>query len=107
MGPGEKILHALHAKSFATNLVGVVTELTEMYNVFNTHFLHFFDRDWKRRRLKVKGLCTVVTCQPCVNCTNGNSKFLPGKVGGLGIDIGARVASPNKQPMVAGLLVIK
>ena len=55
----------------------------------------------------MKGLCTVVTCQPCVNCTNGNSKFLPVKVGGLGIDIGARVASPNKQPMVAGLLVIK
>ena len=44
---------------------------------------------------------------PCVNCTNGNSKFLPGKVGGLGIGIGARVTSPNKQPMVAGLLVIK
>ena len=50
MGPGEKILHALHAKSFVTNLVGVVTELTETYNVFNTHLLHFFDRDWKRRR---------------------------------------------------------
>ena len=50
MGPGEKILHALHAKSFATNLVGVVTELTETYNMFNTHFLYFFDRDWKRRR---------------------------------------------------------
>ena len=31
MGPGEKILHALHAKSFATILVGVVTELTETY----------------------------------------------------------------------------
>ena len=83
MGHGEKILHTLHAKSFATNLVGVVTELTEMYNVFNTHFLYFFDRDCKRR-LKVKGLCTVVTCQPCVNCTNGNNKFLPGKVGRLG-----------------------
>ena len=74
MGLGEKILHALHVKSFATNLVGVVTELTETYSVFNTHILYFFDRNWKRRRSKVKGLCTVVTCQPCVNCTNGNSK---------------------------------
>ena len=24
-------------------------------------------------------LCTVIICQPCVNCTNGN-EFLPGKL---------------------------
>ena len=42
MGPGEKILHALHAKSFATILVGVVTELTETYLFKHKMFFPFF-----------------------------------------------------------------
>ena len=33
----------------------------------------------------MKFLCTVVICQPCVNCINGN-EFLPRKLGGGGGD---------------------
>ena len=53
----------------------------------------------------MKCLCTVVTCQSCVNYNNGNIDFYPGSLGGG--ERYWRVVSPNKQPVVAGLLVKK
>ena len=54
----------------------------------------------------MKFLCTVVTYQPCVSCTNGNVNFHLGN-GGVGVGETFENGHPNQQPVVAGLLVVK
>ena len=54
----------------------------------------------------MKFLCTVVTYQPCVNCTNGNINLHLGS-GGVGVGGDIENGHLNQQQVVAGLLVVK
>ena len=58
----------------------------ELVHKFTQTWIHWYSttflmyRNCKRRRWKVKFLCTVVAYQPCINCTNGNINLHLGAV---------------------------
>ena len=55
----------------------------------------------------MKVLCTVVTYQPCVNCTNGNINFYLGACSEVGLGETLENGHLNQQPVVVRLLVVK